>query len=62
MDKTLKAKLIANGPILIDGSLEITLSDGKTVITKENPHLCRCGHSKNKPFCDGSHAKEGWKE
>ncbi len=24
--------------------------------------LCRCGHSKNKPFCDGTHRDEGWKE
>ena len=61
MRSILKAKFIPNGPILIEGTLEMTLSDG-SIVTKENPHLCRCGHSKNKPFCDGSHAKEGWKE
>lgn len=22
--------------------------------------LCRCGHSKNKPFCDGAHREKGW--
>ena len=29
--------------------------DGKTFKTEETYHLCRCGKSKNKPFCDGSH-------
>jgi CDGSH-type Zn-finger protein len=25
-------------------------------------YLCRCGRSADKPFCDGSHARTGWKE
>lgn len=61
METKLKAKFLPNGPILIEGTLEMTLSNGE-VVTKDNPALCRCGHSHNKPFCDGSHAKEGWKE
>lgn len=59
--KTLTAKILPNGPILIDGTLEITMAD-KSVVTKENPALCRCGYSGSKPFCDGSHAKNEWKE
>lgn len=40
--------LIARGVTLVDG-------EGKTFETKEQIYLCRCGLSKNKPFCDGSH-------
>lgn len=51
-----------DGPLRIEGN--ITLVDqngdafglgGRTTIG-----LCRCGHSKNKPFCDGSHAGVGF--
>lgn len=57
----LKAKFLPNGPILLEGMVQLKLSNGE-VVTKENPVLCRCGHSKHKPFCDGQHSKEGWKE
>jgi CDGSH-type Zn-finger protein len=30
---------------------------GRTMIA-----LCRCGHSANKPFCDGAHAREGFRD
>lgn len=51
-ESLLKVKVYPNGPILVDG----------TVIEKENPHFCRCGASKNKPYCDGSHVKIGFKD
>lgn len=60
-ESLLKIKIYPNGPILVDGTIELTLADG-TVIEKENAHFCRCGASKNKPYCDGSHAKIGFKD
>lgn len=55
-----KIELIENGPYLISGVFEIMDYDG-TIKTKENScSLCRCGGSKNKPFCDGSHAQSGF--
>ncbi len=51
-----------NGPIRIEGEFEILDPSGavfglagRTVIS-----LCRCGHSANKPFCDGSHNRMGF--
>ena len=56
MTKT-KLTINNNGSIKIEGDFEITDStgttyglQGRTVVS-----LCRCGHSANKPFCDGSH-------
>jgi CDGSH-type Zn-finger protein len=69
MDKTKKIKILKDGPYLVSGSIplykEIIVTDTKGVpITwvkdsgypdQENYSLCRCGKSKNKPYCDGSH-------
>ena len=52
-----------NGPYRIEGD-DIQILDesgqryglaGRTVVS-----LCRCGHSQNKPFCDGSHGRTGF--
>lgn len=51
----------ANGPLLIEGPCEIRNSAGETVICTERTVLCRCGASKNKPYCDASHAAIGFK-
>lgn len=59
-DSLLKIKVIPNAPYLVEGTVELILPDGSTVV-KENPHLCRCGASANKPYCDGAHAKVGFK-
>ena len=57
-DVTIKVR--PNGPFLVTGSIEIMDADGKVFAInpdKPNVALCRCGHSANKPFCDGAHNK-----
>lgn len=58
-----------NGPYLVSGNIplgELIITPGpdtneyvkgRTFKVKESYSLCRCGHSKNMPFCDGSHIK-----
>ncbi len=61
-----KATVFNNGPVRLEASdpVELAIFDqagnmfglaGRTVIS-----LCRCGHSANKPFCDGAHNREGF--
>ena len=50
-----------NGPLGFQGSLEVVSGTGRTVTRVERGALCRCGQSANKPFCDGTHAKVGFK-
>lgn len=44
-----------SGPIWVKGGVQIESEDGKKYETRNRVTLCRCGKSKNKPFCDGSH-------
>lgn len=44
-----------NGPYLVSGEVRLTDVDGRDVPHGEHMALCRCGCSKNKPFCDGMH-------
>jgi uncharacterized Fe-S cluster protein YjdI len=53
--------ILKNGPLQIKGSLSIKHKDGKQEAQKE-VYLCRCGQSENKPFCDGTHKKCGFKD
>ncbi len=48
------------GPLLLSGEVEIRSADGETAYRGTRVALCRCGHSANKPFCDGSHAEVMW--
>jgi CDGSH-type Zn-finger protein len=50
-----------NGPLGVKGPLEICSGTGRTVRRIERAALCRCGQSSEKPFCDGTHAKVGFK-
>lgn len=56
-------KITSTGPYLVTGTIELIDDKGMLVEKKENFALCRCGHSKNKPFCDGQHRQEtSWLE
>jgi CDGSH-type Zn-finger protein len=52
-----------NGPLRIEGDFEIVDPQGKAfgLAGRTSISLCRCGHSENKPFCDGTHKKVGFK-
>lgn len=74
MTKDAKVMITKDGPYLVSGGLPIDkqiigigeegepekwITGGK-IASNESCALCRCGHSKNKPFCDGTHAKVGF--
>ena len=50
----------SNGPLRVSGPLEIVSGTGRTISRTTETFLCRCGQSKNKPFCDGSHKAGGF--
>jgi CDGSH-type Zn-finger protein/uncharacterized Fe-S cluster protein YjdI len=49
-----------DGPLHVEGALEICSASGRTITRTMETWLCRCGQSKNKPFCDGSHEAAGF--
>jgi CDGSH-type Zn-finger protein len=59
-DGPLKVRLTHNGPLCIEGNLEICAASGRTVSRETKVFLCRCGQSGDKPYCDGSHMKAGF--
>lgn len=46
-----------DGPYHVSGAVRVAGHAGGTVTFEEDIWLCRCGHSENKPYCDGSHRK-----
>jgi CDGSH-type Zn-finger protein len=66
-----KVRVSKDGPYLVSGGIPLTKqiigidaagdsykwSEGQKCPSKDNYALCRCGRSKNKPFCDGTHNK-----
>jgi uncharacterized Fe-S cluster protein YjdI len=50
-----------SGPVMVKGNISLKHKDGKTESHSE-VYLCRCGQSSNKPFCDGTHRKCGFKD
>lgn len=57
-----KLRVLKNGPVVIDGPVEIYGFDKQLLQKGSKFTICRCGLSKSTPFCDGTHAKEGWQE
>jgi CDGSH-type Zn-finger protein/uncharacterized Fe-S cluster protein YjdI len=50
-----------DGPLQVRGNLEITSGTGRVVARVTATRLCRCGGSATKPFCDGTHARIGFR-
>jgi CDGSH-type Zn-finger protein/uncharacterized Fe-S cluster protein YjdI len=50
-----------DGPLVVTGNLEICCGTGRTVNRVTATRLCRCGGSSNKPFCDGTHRRNGFR-
>jgi CDGSH-type Zn-finger protein/uncharacterized Fe-S cluster protein YjdI len=59
-DGALVVSPLRNGPLAVTGNLEICSGTGRTVARVQQARLCRCGGSSNKPFCDGTHARNGF--
>ncbi len=51
-----------SGPLWVKGGIPIFSADGTQYEVRNRVTLCRCGHSENKPFCDGTHINEGFKD
>ncbi|MEZ5345625.1 MAG: (4Fe-4S)-binding protein [Pyrinomonadaceae bacterium] len=52
----LRIRASKNGPLLVQGSFEMEDRDGSVQLCKgKSIALCRCGASRTKPFCDGTH-------
>ncbi len=57
-----RIKVRANGPYKVEGPVTIVDAEGREFLLPEGSAiaLCRCGHSKTKPFCDASHKRVGF--
>ena len=76
LNKNFKIHVSRKGPYLVSGGIPLTKKiigidaegysyewcEGKKYSSKNNYALCRCGQSKNKPFCDGTHLDSGFKD
>eukprot|EP01029_Cantina_marsupialis_P002936 TRINITY_DN127_c1_g1_i1.p1 TRINITY_DN127_c1_g1~~TRINITY_DN127_c1_g1_i1.p1 ORF type:complete len:147 (+),score=20.78 TRINITY_DN127_c1_g1_i1:33-473(+) len=57
-----KVEVFKDGPIMMEGPITLIGSDGHREVLGNSCYFCRCGASKNKPFCDGSHKNIKFKE
>ena len=54
--------VLRDGPYEVRGPVELRDQDGDVIETGASPVLlCRCGASRDKPFCDGTHARIGFR-
>lgn len=54
--------LVRDGPLYVRGAIDLCDADGETISAGPRVALCRCGASKNKPFCDNSHIEAGFSD
>ena len=59
-NRKLEVTLSPNGPLLLDGPVEILGFDGRIGFRGTHCALCRCGATRKSPFCDGTHVQTGF--
>jgi CDGSH-type Zn-finger protein len=52
---------VTDGPLFVSGGIEIERTSGELLETRNRVTLCRCGQSRNKPLCDGTHSEIDFK-
>ena len=62
LDLSKQINVTPDGPLWVTGGIVIERSDGQPVETRNRVTLCRCGASKIKPLCDGSHKDVGFSD
>lgn len=60
MSDNVKIQVKKNGSVRVTGTADFVDAEGNVIETKTDFSLCRCGASKEKPFCDGSHRDAGF--
>ncbi len=50
----------SDGPLYVKGDVRVVDGGGQSLLKETRVALCRCGQSRNKPLCDGSHEKSGF--
>jgi CDGSH-type Zn-finger protein len=53
-------RVLEDGQYIVRGGITVKRSDGQPIETRNRMSLCRCGGSKNKPLCDGTHFENGF--
>jgi len=61
-EETIAVEAMKNGPLMVYGNLAVKDSRGNVTTKSKVTAFCRCGHSANKPFCDGSHMRVGFRD
>jgi len=59
-DNSPKIECTENGPYIVKGCDRLIDDTGAAIVTRSVMALCRCGGSANKPFCDGTHGRNGF--
>ena len=54
--------VVKDGPLWVTGYIPVQKADGQELEVRNRVTLCRCGHSKNKPLCDGTHKDVGFRD
>ena len=60
--KAVKIKIMKDGPIVVEGTFKVLDSNDKRLKASVMTSFCRCGHSMNMPWCDGTHRKKGFND